>query len=108
MKKYLLLVVFVLMLISGCTSHYQRVKGDGVHLYLKKSDAQKVFFASSIDGFSLHPVKRVFNGIWEITVPTQGEFKYFYVVDGMPFVPACRFNENDGFGSKNCLHLPGW
>ena len=107
MGRYLLLTVVALSVFTGCVSHYHRAKGDWVHLYLKKPGAAVVFFASSLDGYELHRAKKIDDVTWEITIPARSEFTYFYTVDGVPFVPSCRLKENDDFGSKNCLYIPG-
>jgi hypothetical protein len=42
--------------------------------------------------------------VWEVSVPAEKEFAYFYVVDGVITLPDCSFTENDDFGAKNCLY----
>jgi hypothetical protein len=107
MGRYFLLTAVALVIFSGCARHYHQVKGDGVHLYLKKPDAAVVFFASSLDEYELHRAKKIDDDTWEIAIPAGREFNYFYTVDGVPFVPPCKLKENDDFGSKNCLFIPG-
>lgn len=107
MSRYLLIVFAAVLFLSGCTPHYYWVKGDIVHIYLKKSDATVVHFASSLDGFTLHKAKRVDSETWEITTRASGEFRYFYIVDGVVYLPQCRLKEQDDFGSVNCLYSPG-
>ena len=106
MKK---LIIFTLMFyvgLSGCTTHYYRVKGSKIHLYLKKPDAKNVFFASSLDGYELHQAKQKDNGIWEVSVSFGDEFSYFYMADGDLLIPPCRYKEKDDFGSENCIFIP--
>jgi len=92
---------------TGCASHYQRVSGQSVRLYLKASKTDDVFFCSSLDGFVLHPARRVDDTrVWEIAVPADAEFTYFYVVNGKVYLPSCRFKEQDDFGSQNCIFTP--
>jgi hypothetical protein len=64
-------------------------------------------FASSSDAYAAHAATRVGETTWEITVPGRTEFNYFYIVDGIVYLPECRFHENDDFGSKNCIYKPG-
>jgi hypothetical protein len=107
MKKYVLLVIAILFLLTGCASHhYYTVKEDAVHIYLTRPDARAVYFVSSLDTFE--PIKAKKNGdeTWEVTVPKDVEFRYFYIVDGVVYVPLCTFKEYDDFGSENCIYVP--
>jgi len=108
MRRYLacaaLCAVFIM---NGCAAHYSRVQDHSVHLYLRSVDAESVSFVSSLDGFVPHPAVRNAEGLWEITVSGDREFRYFYLVNGTPFAPPCRFRERDDFGSENCLYIPG-
>jgi hypothetical protein len=42
-----------------------------------------------------------------VSVPAGLQFSYFYLVDGEVYVPECAFSESDGFGSRNCVFVPG-
>ncbi|TFG91508.1 MAG: hypothetical protein E4H15_05685 [Syntrophobacterales bacterium] len=106
MKRYLLAVIAVLGLLTGCATHFHAIRGDGVHLYLRAPSTGKVFFASSLDGYAPHPLTRNGEGVWETSVPAQREFRYFYIVDGKVFVPPCRLRERDDFGAENCVYCP--
>lgn len=108
MKRYVLLVIAIFFLPIGCASrHYYTVEKDAVRICLREPDAKAVYFASSLDGFE--PVKAKKNGdeTWEVTVPKDVEFRYFYIVDGVVYVPLCTFKEHDDFGSENCIYVPG-
>ena len=106
--KRLSAVVLILMIVSaGCSSHYYRVKGDTVNIYLKKPEARTVFFAFSKEGYALHRAIKDSSTTWKVTVPAGAEFKYFYIVDESVFVPSCRLTEKDDFGSVNCIFTPG-
>ncbi|HUV50198.1 MAG TPA: hypothetical protein VMW78_04160 [Anaerolineae bacterium] len=107
MKKYVLLVITVLLLPIGCASrHYYTVEENTVRICLKKNDARVVYFVSSLNGFE--PVMAKENGdeTWDVTVPKDVEFSYFYIVDGVVYVPLCAFKENDDLGSENCIYVP--
>ena len=106
MKRYVFLIVAVLFGLSGCASHYYEVKGDTLHIHLKKPYAKVVYFASSLDGYELHRARRIDDKTWEVTVPADAEFRYFYIVDGVLYLPSCKFKEQDDFGSENCLYIP--
>jgi hypothetical protein len=81
--------------------------GNEVAFYYKDSKAQEVLFASSQDNYKLLAAREDRNHLWEISVPAEKDFAYFYVVDGIITLPDCTFTENDDFGSKNCLYIAG-
>lgn len=90
--------------IAGCTTHYYTKQGDLVSIILKK--AQEVYFASSLDQFTLHAAQKNGPGNWKIQVPGNGTFRYFYLVDGAVYLPDCMFKEFDDFGEQNCIFMP--
>jgi hypothetical protein len=106
MKK-LFLVLLLAGMLSGCAHHYYRFDDTGVTIYLKAPDAASVSFASSLDGFVLHPATKIDKKTWVYTLPDDRQFSYFYVIDGAVFVPECDYRENDDFGSANCVFIPG-
>jgi hypothetical protein len=107
MYKLLLFSTLLLVLTTGCAGyHYTGRSGESVSLYLRLPDAAKVRFASSIDGYQLHDVRKNALGFWQISMPLTAESTYFYIVDGAVYIPDCRFREIDDFGSENCLYLP--
>jgi hypothetical protein len=108
MKRIALGIVTAMLILwcGGCATHYHRVGNDTVTLYLKNAEARSVSFASSLDGFALHAAHRIGRNLWEISVPAAGEFKYFYIIDGNPYVPPCKYREKDDFGSENCIFMP--
>jgi len=107
MRKFLWLLVFFFFILSGCSSHYYIRKSDSLKIYLKMPNAGMVYFASSLDGYELHPAMKHGRDTWIITVKAGAEFSYFYLVDGEVYLPDCRFRENDDFGCENCVYLPG-
>ncbi|RJQ53739.1 MAG: hypothetical protein C4530_17700 [Desulfobacteraceae bacterium] len=106
MKTGLLIFSSILFFIWGCAAHSLQEKENAVYLYLKKPDAESVFFLHSGDGYRFHAATRIDGRTWEVKVPSEGGFKYFYIVDGEPFVPDCRYQELDDFGSANCIYAP--
>jgi len=91
---------------GGCATHYQRVGHDTVTLYLRHAEATSVYFASSLDGFALHATQRAGRHLWEISLPATDEFSYFYIIDGITYVPPCNYREKDDFGAENCIFMP--
>jgi len=107
MKIFVTPVIILMMSLTGCSSHFFRVKDDTLHIYLKKPEADFVLFAYSIDGYELHTAERIDSKTWLSAVPTNSGFSYFYLVDGAVFLPECRLKEKDDFGSENCIFEAG-
>ena len=107
MKRYGVLIVTFLILLAGCNKHYYSVNKDFVSLYLKKPESQRVYFFSSLDGYTPHQARQVAPKTWRVKVPADTAFTYFYNVDGDIYVPSCRYKENDDFGKQNCIYIPG-
>ncbi len=99
------LLVSITLLSAACSpKHYTEADENSVSLYCEYSDANEVIFASSIDQYQYHPAKIVKDNLWEVTVPMENEFNYFYIVDGVVTLPDCKLTVLDDFGSKNCLY----
>jgi hypothetical protein len=107
MKRCVLLTLAILFVLTGCAGHhYYRVEENAVRIYLRIPDAQAVYFASSLDGFEPVKAEKNTDETWEVRVPKDVEFTYFYIVDGAVYVPMCTFKEYDDFGSENCIYIP--
>ncbi|MGD8797788.1 MAG: hypothetical protein PVJ44_04675, partial [Desulfobacterales bacterium] len=100
MKRYLVFVMVSMLVLSGCASHYYRKNNDTVSIFLKKPDAVRVYFLSSLDGYKPRKAARVGRRTWQINTPANAEFKYFYNVDGAIYLPECPLKEQDDFGSQ--------
>ena len=90
-------------LLLGCSLSRVAPQTDAIHLEILFPDAGEVFFASSLDGFSLHPAAKGKDGRWRISVTAKTEFRYFFLVDGKQVLPPCRMKEADDFGFYNCI-----
>jgi hypothetical protein len=101
----LLLAMGLIVVTTGCATHYYQVRGDTISLYLDKPDAKQVNFACSLDGFKPQSTAKV-DGQWVMSLPSDRPFRYFYVLDGKVYLPHCQMKENDDFGSKNCIFDP--
>jgi hypothetical protein len=99
MKRYLLFMVIFCFGFIGCASHYYKIKG--------KTDVKVIYFSSSLDGYELHKAQRTGGKTWKVEVPADVEFRYFYVINGVVYLPSCKFREKDDFGSENCIYIPG-
>jgi hypothetical protein len=91
----------------GCASHYHFVDNGSVRFVLLQVEAREVYFASSLDGFVLHRAEPLAFGGWTARAPGGSEFRYFFIVDGSVYLPACAYRETDDFGSQNCIYSPG-
>lgn len=98
-------IFFVLITLGCAKQHSVKITGNSLTLYYKDANAKKIFFASSIDHFHLHPASKGSRHVWQVTVPLHNEFSYFYVVDDVITIPDCTNTVLDDFGSKNCLHI---
>ena len=107
MKRCTSFLIISVLAFTACTGgHYFRKNNDTLSIFLKVSDARQVYFLSSLEGYRPQEAMRVDERTWQISVPAQVEFKYFYKIDGKVYLPNCRLKEQDDFGSQNCIYLP--
>ena len=99
-------MIVISLLGAGCISHYYKIDADRVNLYLRMPGAKIVYFSASLDQFAPSPAKKLEAGIWEVSVPADQEFTYFYNVDGTIYLPECRLKQKDDFGAENCVFAP--
>lgn len=109
MIRLFALLIGATLILSGCAgpSHFYKLDNDKIHIYLTNSNAEKVLFLSSIDQFQPHEALKDKKDIWEITVPSNKELRYFYIVDGKVFIPDCDQTDMDDLGGRNCIYVPG-
>lgn len=105
MKRRLIVSVFVGVLLSGCATHYYQIDGNDMVLVLRKPQAKNVELVCSLDEFKIRKAQYT-SGRWEVTLPANRAFKYFYRLNGEPFIPDCPLKENDDYGSQNCIFDP--
>jgi hypothetical protein len=107
-KRLILQLTAIALCLAGCAAaHYQEREPGRVTLYLRAPGAAKVEFVSSLDAFNPHRASRLKGSRWAVTVATNSEFRYFYIVDGAVYLPECELYEKDDFGSRNCVYVPG-
>jgi len=107
MKKCIPLLLISMLVFTGCAGHYYRKNNDTLSIFLKMPAARHVYFLSALDGYKPRKAIRISGQTWQIDVPAQNEFRYFYKVDGKVYLPNCRMKEQDDFGSRNCIYIPG-
>ncbi len=106
MKKYSWFMIAVFLLGAGCATHYYKIDADKVNLYLSMPGAKIVYFSTSLDKFTPYPAKKLEAGIWEVAAPATLEFTYFYMIDGIIYLPECKLRQKDDFGAENCIFVP--
>ena len=107
MKRLFPYLTVAALCLAGCAAtHYYKRQADRVTFYLKAPGARGVVFASSLDAFSPHLASKVDGSRWMVSTASGSEFRYFYIVDGIVYVPECKFYEEDDFGSRNCIYVP--
>lgn len=104
--KIILLFLAIFFSITGCATHEYRVINQELHIYLKDKSAEKVYILSSLDEYTPRKAIDTGSGTWEAILPSDAEFKYFFLVDDKVIVPACDMKEKDDFGSENCIYIP--
>lgn len=106
MLRLLISVWGIAIILSGCAGHYYKVSDNSVYIGIKEPDAKEVYFLSSLDQYERHEVLKNNRGVWEVSLPSDLEFRYFFIVDGDVFIPPCVQKEKDDFGSENCIFVP--
>jgi hypothetical protein len=107
MNKCIPFFMISMLVFTGCAGHYYRKNNDTLSIFLKMPAARQVTFLSSLDGYKPRKAVRISGQTWQIDAPAQNEFRYFYKVDGKVYLPNCRMKEQDDFGSRNCIYIPG-
>lgn len=106
MRSFALTTAVLLLIATGCATHYHRARPDGVHFFLRVAHAGRVEMARSGSVFGIYEAQRVGSELWSVTVPSGEAFRYFYLVDGKSYLPDCPLREADDFGSQNCIFQP--
>ena len=106
MKSILPFLSLFILSASGCVTHEYRVINQDLHIYLKDKDAEKVYVLCSLDEYTPRKASDTGSGTWEAVLPSDVEFRYFFLVDDEVIVPACDMKEKDDFGSENCVYIP--
>ena len=108
MKRLILQLAAVTFCLAGCAAtHYHERQTGRVPFYLRAPGAEKVEYVSSLDAYSPHQASKLSGSRWAVSVVPNSEFRYFYIVDGSVYLPECELYENDDFGSRNCVYVPG-
>ena len=76
-----------------------------IRLTVNAPGARSVDWLSSTNRYKPIPMQPVPSGSWEITVPANQDFEYFFQVDGKILVTNCRWILPDDWGGTQCLHI---
>lgn len=107
MIKIITAVFLSIWFISGCATSYScKVVNNELNIVINKPETEKIFFLSSLDGFKRHEIFQNNKGLWEITLPADRDFRFFFIADESIFLPECNQREIDDFGSENCVYIP--
>ncbi len=104
MKTIHSVILILCLILPSCSSHFYKMNENEVTLFLYKPAKNVEFFCSLNDYAGQTLTQR--KGTWEVTVPADKPFRYFYKVDGENFLPVCPKKEKDDFGSENCIFEP--
>lgn len=106
MKTILSLLSMAIVLTAGCAVHEYKVIGQELHIYLKDKEAEKVYVLCSLDEYTPRKATDDGAGTWEAVLPSDMEFRYFFLVNDEVVIPSCDMKEKDDFGSENCVYVP--
>jgi hypothetical protein len=81
--------------------------GHEIRLTVDRPDAKEVIFLSSLNRYEPVLMNKTFWGTWEIILPQDKDFEYFFRVDGSPYTPECRLRQEDDWGGRQCIYSPG-
>lgn len=106
MKIILSFLFTFIFLTVGCAVYEYKVIDQELHIYIKDKDAEKIHILCSFDEYTPRQVTGDGSGTWVAVLPSDMEFKYFFMVDDEVFIPSCELKEKDDFGSENCVYIP--
>jgi hypothetical protein len=81
--------------------------GHEIRITLDRPEAKEVIFLSSLNRYEPVLMNKTFWGTWEIILPQDKAFDYFFRVDGSPYTPECRLQQTDDWGGRQCIYSPG-
>ena len=96
----------VALVLAGCGLHDPALRGSRADLVLTAPGATSVILVVTGDRFQQIAARPDEHGRWVVSVPATEEFAYFYLLDGEPYLPDCRFKEHDELGTMNCIFMP--
>ena len=104
--RALIMLAAAAWIITGCRPIRALPPGHEIHIALDLPEAKEVIFLSSLNRYEPVLMKKTFFGIWEIHLPEDIAFEYFFRVDGSPYTPECRLQQTDDWGGRQCIYSP--
>lgn len=104
--RTLIILAAAAWIITGCRPIRALHPGHEVCIALDLPEAKEVIFLSSLKRYEPVLMKKTFFGIWEIHLPEDIAFEYFFRVDGSPYTPECRLQQTDDWGGRQCIYSP--
>jgi len=104
--RTLIILAAAAWIITGCRPIRALPPGHEVHIALDLPEAKEVIFLSSLNRYEPVLMKKTFFGTWEIHLPEDIAFEYFFRVDGSPYTPECRLQQTDDWGGRQCIYSP--
>ena len=104
--RTLIILAAAAWIITGCRPIRALHPDHEVRIALDLPDAKEVIFLSSLNRYERVLMKKTFFGIWEIHLPEDIAFEYFFRVDGSPYTPECRLQQTDDWGGRQCIYSP--
>ena len=93
--------------LNGCLPLPALNHAHEVRITLHRPEAKEVIFLSSLNRYEPVSMNKTFSGDWEIRLPEDRSFDYFFKVDGSPYTPECRLQQMDDWGGRQCIYSPG-
>jgi hypothetical protein len=101
-----ILIVFA-GLVCGCHPLPAVQHPHEIRFSLIQPEARAVLILTSLNRYTPVPMKQTFSGEWEVYLPEDRAFDYFFKVDGIPYTPECRLQQTDDWGDRLCIYSPG-
>jgi hypothetical protein len=94
-------------IVTGCLPLPAAFRGHEIRITLDRPKSKEVIFLSSLNRYEPVLMNKTFLGTWEIFLPQDKAFDYFFRVDGSPYIPECRLQQTDDWGGRQCIYSPG-
>jgi 1,4-alpha-glucan branching enzyme len=101
------ILIIVTGLVCGCHRLPAVLHPHEIRFTLIHPDASEVSILTSLNRYAPVSMKQTFSGEWEVYLPDNETFDYFFKVDGIPYTPECRLQQTDDWGGRLCIYSSG-
>ena len=98
-----IVALWIVWCLMGCARLDMPVSNNTTEIVLSAPGARQVTFACSCKRFTPQPVVQKSAGTWSVRVHSDGDFSYFFIVDGRVRLPNCALKQQDDFGDQSCI-----